>query len=779
MRRPLALLLTLLTGFSGLVYEVTWQKYLAILLGSDSEATAAVLGLFLGGLAVGYALFGHVARHLVARADAAQRPPRLLAAYGLVEAAIGAYALLFPDLFQALRSLSFVLPLASPGLGFARDVVLAGLLVAPPAVLMGATIPLLTQALARSLADATRFHALVYAVNTAGAFAGALAAGFWLVPALGLANVLYAMGVLNLSAGAVFLIIGWRARTALGAPEPAAAARVEGLVLFTAVALLVGFAMMALQTVLNRVGAVSFGSSQFTFSMVVAIFVLCIALGSFAVSALPRIPKGLLVLDLWALVIALYLLYPHLQDAPYWAHVLRSLFRDDPAGFYLFHFCAFASMLAVLGPPVVLSGAALPLIFHALRRDFGGLGDVAGRLYSWNTAGSLAGALLGGYALLYWIDLHHVYRLALAAVAIAAFLATARVLDLRPLRATALGLAPILAGVTLLSPWSPERLSVGLFRTRQPTPHTFEGPDRFFANLEGVRQVLFYRDDPSVSVAVHEWPTTDGGIDRAIITNGKSDGMVRSEYLTMGLIAVLPALLAEKAERAFVIGYGTGVTGAEFASLQTAKEVVVAEISPGVIEAAPYFDFANGGASKLPDVRIVQADAYRALLGSEGEFDVIASEPTNPWASGVEMLYSREFLTAARDRLAPGGVFGQWFHMYETDPETVALVLRTYASVFEHVSVWFGMGPDIMLIGLSDPDRALDIERLARRGPISRRRCVAARSRGCRSCLPTSCFPSASSTPRRCPGRCTRCCTRYSATSRPVPSSRARGEPSR
>ena len=198
MIRLLVLLLTVLTGFSGLVYEVTWQRYLATLLGSHSEATAAVLGLFLGGLAVGYSLFGALTRRLVARAQRAgpRRSPadrlrRRRGQHRRLRAGL-------PRLFTAVQALSFRIPHGSAGLGFALDVALSALLVLPPAILMGGTIPILTQALARSLEDATRFHALVYAFNTAGAFAGALAAGYWLVPSLGLVGVLHWMGGINL-----------------------------------------------------------------------------------------------------------------------------------------------------------------------------------------------------------------------------------------------------------------------------------------------------------------------------------------------------------------------------------------------------------------------------------------------------------------------------------------------------------------------------------------------------------------------------------------------------
>ena len=181
MVRALALALTVLTGFSGLVYEVAWQKYLAALLGSHSEATAAVLAIFLGALAIGYALFGRVTRRLVRRAVEQGRSARLLITYGCVEMGIGAYALSFPLAFSAVQRLSLALPVADSAASFGIDVALCALLIGPPVVLMGATVPLLTQGLSRDLGDATRFHALVYATNTAGAFAGALCAGTPLV----------------------------------------------------------------------------------------------------------------------------------------------------------------------------------------------------------------------------------------------------------------------------------------------------------------------------------------------------------------------------------------------------------------------------------------------------------------------------------------------------------------------------------------------------------------------------------------------------------------------
>lgn len=724
MIRGVALLLTVLTGFSGLVYEVAWQQYLAVLLGSHSEATAAVLGIFLGGLSYGYFLFGRLSRAQVARARARGEPPRLLLLYGAVEAAIGVYALCFPALFAGAQALSLALPSATAGLAFAVDLALTALLIGPPTILMGGTVPLLTQGLTRDVEDATRLHALVYATNTLGAFLGALAAGFLLVPWLGLRGCVLAMGAVNLAAGGVFLAVGRRVPQQAVAPreaipEPAVAAEperapaaVSGLLVCSGVALLAGFAMMTLQTAMNRIGALSLGASHFTFAMVVATFVLCIALGSFAVSALPRVRPSYLPLGQWLLVVYLLLLYPLVEDAPYWAHVVRMHFASQPANFLSFHLAIFLSILSIFAVPVALSGALLPLLFHDLRRERGDLGSVAGRLYSWNTVGSLAGALLSGYALLFWLDLHHTYRIAVLALATGATLLTLRALPGARTRALVLvGLALVVLGVAMQPAWAPERLAAGLFRSNRPT-HGTSGPDAFFAaNADRAASVLFYDDDPSATISVME--IRPGS--RSIVTNGKSDGNVPVDNPTTGMLALLPALLADEVVRSFVIGYGTGMSVGELVALDSMREVVVAEISTAVIDAAPLFEPLHRGAAFDPKTKIVRSDAYRALLRSPGGYDVILSEPSNPWVTGVEMLFSVEFLKAAREKLSPGGVYAQWFHFHETDAASLRLVFKSYLEAFPRTAAWYGGSNDLVLVGFARDDHEIDLSVLERR----------------------------------------------------------------
>jgi spermidine synthase len=709
--RIIALLLTVATGTAGLVYEVTWQHMLAVLLGSHAEATAAVLAFFLGGLAIGYSLFGKLSLRIGGTHPDGAR--RLLIAYGVVETAIGIYAFLFHPLFRLAQAISPLGP-TQPALAFAWDAMLAAALILPGTILMGATVPFLTQALPRDVEDATRVHAAIYGTNTLGAFVGALSASYLLIPAYGLTGTLRWMAVVNVVAGACFFLLSQGGAIAKAlTPTVTTTKRLE-LGSYAAAALLLGAAMMTLQTAVIRIGALSLGASLYTFAMVVAVFVLCIAIGSLVVGSLARVSSALLPIVTWALFGAFLLLYPLLENAPFYAHMVRSLLRDLPQGFVPYQLIVLVMLLFTIGPAVALSGATLPLLFDRLRREHGELGDAAGRLYGWNTAGSLIGALFGGYALYYWLDLHQVYRLALASIAVAAALLT----PLGSLRARlhpALLALPALVVLALLPSWDPEHLTIGAFRLRSPTSATFKGPDAFVAGQWRYAKILFFDDDPTANITVSLTEAPERHASQAILTNGKSDGSTTGDYTTFALTGLIPAWLAKRAEHAFVIGFGTGVTAGELGALEEVKDVTIAEISPAVAAAAPLFDESNQQASKNPKIRIVRGDAYRVLIRSNAKFDVIASEPSNPWVNGIEMLYSQEFLEAAKAHLAPGGVFCQWFHTYETDKATMRLVLRTYNAVFDHVAIWYGQGVDLLLIAFDDPDTSLDLKRLEER----------------------------------------------------------------
>jgi len=579
---------------------------------------------------------------------------------------------------------------------------------------MGGTIPLLTQALPASVHSATRLHALLYAANTLGAFVGALSAAFFLIPRLGLDGVMAATSAINLIAGVVLVGLSrLRISATAAAPDPHEVGSPRTPVSHLAVACLVGFAMMTVQTIAIRVGGLSLGASPFTFSSVVASFVLGIGLGSLAVSILPRVPKGALSATLGALALWLAVLYGALEMAPYGAHVLRTLFRDELAPFGLYWALVVVAGLVALGPSAALSGATLPLLFDQLRGRFGLLGQAAGSLYSINTLGSLAGALLGGYALLFWLDLHHVYRIALIAV-IAAALISAFIELSRTARVAAALLSAAMTFVVLALPaWRPELLAAGLFRVRGPTPHSYDGVEAMVNSMEATT-LLFHDDDPIATVTVPR-RDVDGKRTLSLVTNGKSDGNTHDDYATMSLAALIPAVLTEPLESAFVIGLGTGITAGELAALDGMQRVTVAEISPAVVAAAGLFDFASLGASRHPRVEIIRSDAYRALSRMDRRFDVIVSEPSNPWVAGVEMLFTREFYRTSRSRLSSHGLFVQWIHEYESDEATLDLVLRTFDAEFPRSAIWYGNGPDLILVGLGEETPEPDFRSVARR----------------------------------------------------------------
>jgi spermidine synthase len=317
------------------------------------------------------------------------------------------------------------------------------------------------------LEESTRIHAWVYGLNAAGAFAGALAAGFYFIPQIGLVGTVRSMGCLNLAAGLILVglgVLGERAPLPALVSGPLHQRTMRGYGLFAAAALLSGFAMMSLQVVLNRLAALALGASQFTFSTVVAAFVFSIALGSMAVSQFRRIPPISAAVSQWILAVLLIVMYVFATQLNYAAHVLRTAFNYTDTAFFAFHVAVFLCILAILLVPVGLSGALLPLLFHNLRSESEEWGAVAGRLYSWNTFGSLLGALLGGYILLFWVDLHSVFRVATVAVALSAALLTFCLAGSRARVLAVAALTFVLMAMVSLPPWPARVLSIGAFK---------------------------------------------------------------------------------------------------------------------------------------------------------------------------------------------------------------------------------------------------------------------------------------------------------------------------
>jgi len=697
-----------MTGVAGLVYQVVWQKYLSRLMGSDSIATAVILGAFLGGLSLGYLICGKLTTRF--------RRPFL--AYALLEGVIGIWCLLFPTIFQGVLWLTSGWSFAPPGLIILQGLTCALLLTGIPTICMGGTIPFLTRGFSRDLEAATRVHARVYAVNTAGAFLGALLAGFYLVPVFGLPQTMMNTAFLNLAAAVVFLFFyrftveippARSGPTALSDPIEMGLSRGRPFFLY-GVAFLSGFYVMTLENVLIRIVNLSLGSSSYSFAIIVSVFVLAIAAGSFVVGNLGHISGRLLYYNQAAIAVLLLINYPVLDQWPYAAHLLRIAFQPNSAGFWGYYAMAFIGLSAVLILPVGFMGATIPILFHELKRQLPEVGRHAGNLLSWNTLGNLAGSLIGGILLYTFIDNSGVFLFAALLAGFSVLVAGLRVSLRHVLQGSALLLAVVVIAL-LPGFFDPSHFVVGTFRLYSPLPFSFAGARDFFDSLNAGKDILFYKDGPSATVAVtrdHEPMPAFGRHSLALMINGKSDSSTLGDAYTLRLLAHIPALLAERRQRVMVIGLGTGVTAGELTLYPDIEQIDVAEISPAVVQALPLFGDFTHEVHKDPRFNVHIGDAFRILGRSPQKWDIVISEPSNPWVTGVDALFTRDFYRLAKEHLTEDGLLMQWFHTIVSSPEMLGMILRTIHEEFPQIRV-FMAGSDLLILASTRPISCQDL----------------------------------------------------------------------
>lgn len=724
--------LIFLTGATALVYEVIWQRYLSRLTGNDSLATALILGIFLAGLSAGYALCGGLSRRV-------NQPARV---YAVLEAIIGIWALVFPRLFSGVAAATHDWSFAPPWWLLTQGSLCTVALIGLPALCMGGTVPLLTREFAGSLATATRVHARIYGANTAGAFLGVMAAGYFLVPTLGLPGSLRAMAVINLLAATFF---AWFSKpTSAESPQedlPATASQQEAesapepfpaWVLY-AMAGLNGAAVMALENVLIRITNLTLGSSSYSFSLLVGVFVLALAGGSFAVGTLRRLPRGLLFGTQAVALVAWWLVFVTVDDWPYVGHLVRAAFQGNSIGFWLHQLAVFAVLLAVLIVPVGLLGTTLPVIFHELKRELRSVGWHSGRIFSANAAGCVIGSVAGGWLLFYPLDNPGVLAVALGLIALSTTLAA------WPLGGIPrLGALVLLAGSAALAWWQPgfekHRFAQGAFNLNQLTPFSLHGPKTFHEHFQRDHPVKFYDDGPAGTVAVigdaaipgapaessplpsgFPFPMADAAAPTnpplAIMVNGKSDSNTTRDRQTLRLSAHIPALWVEQLSKVMVIGLGTGVTAGELTLYPDVKQIDVAELSPGVVAALPWFAPFTHDVQRDPRVKIHLGDAFRVLGRSREQWDIIISEPSNVWLTGVDLLFSREFYRLAHEHLTDSGVLLQWVQKYAMDPQTFGILINTLRAEFSHCGIYQGEPGDLLVLASKRPLTVADQER--------------------------------------------------------------------
>jgi spermidine synthase len=696
-----------LTGASGLVYQVLWSRYLGLLLGSSAIAIVVVLAAFMGGLAIGSWGFGRLA----------DRPIRRLTLYGWLELSIGLYCGLYPHIQAALSGpyLRLVSPLflAHPAGFSAVRLLFAALLLLPPTILMGGTLPAASRFLLGLEPGVRRAVGRLYWVNSAGAVFGTLLAGFWLIPWLGLDLSMTLAAAVNVAVGLAAL--GLRNRFgedagAVPASDPAEQPLSAGTAaLATSAVAISGFAALALEVAWTRLLAMSLGGSTYAFTIMLATFILGVALGSRLIASRRfsrHDPVLLLAGSLVVVAGTLALWMPFGEKLPYAFMAVREVIRATPRAYPLYQIVSFLLCLAVMIVPTTAMGATLPLASRIAARSTGALGSRIGLTYAANTLGTLLGALLAGLVFLPRLGLQGTMRLIVVLYVAAGAVALLGSDDRRRRSATAIAAAAVVAAAwTLAAPtWRPQLVASGAFRAR--------AMDLDYADFEQhVMQthVLFNSDGPHATVTVVE-----GEGRRTLLLNGKPDASTGVDMRTQVLAGHLPALLSPTAaHRALVVGVGSGTSVGALA-MHPGIVVDAVEIEPQVVRAARHwFKEANRGALDRANVRVHVEDAKTFLLLSTEPCDLIVSEPSNPWLAGIGGLFTEDYFELARARLRPGGLMAQWFHTYEMSDDNARLVLRTFRKVFPHTTVWQTLPDDLLFIGSDRPLRldAVEMER--------------------------------------------------------------------
>jgi predicted membrane-bound spermidine synthase len=684
---PAVLLLFTASGFSGLIYESVWSHYLKLFLGHAAYAQTLVLAIFMGGMALGAWI-------------ASRLSPRwrdLLLAYALVEVLIGLASLGFHRAFFEATALAFdeVIPgLGSPIAAQVFKWTLASLLILPQSVLLGMTFPLMTGGVLRLRPERAGYTvAMLYFTNSLGAAVGVLASGFYFIGQVGLPGTIIAAGVVNLAVAALVLLLRPAAAgTTPAAPATAPAAPVPGARLLLVVAGLTGFSSFLYEIGWIRMLALVLGSSTHAFELMLSAFILGIAFGGLwmrrridAAAEPMRLLAGVQVVMGIAAVATL----PIYGSSFVAMEAAMQALTRTAGGYVAFNLFSHGIALAVMFPAAFCAGMTLPLITAALLRR--GAGESAiGQVYAANTAGAIAGVAAAVHLGFPLLGLKGMI-VAGAAIDVALGVALIAAAGGRAPRAWATGVGAVAAGVLLAVALGVEldaqRMSSGVYRYGK-------------LPLASEQSVELHLDGKTSTVTVAR---TDKAL--ALLTNGKSDGAVSmgvggpsDDEVMMTLLGALPQLLAPQARRVANIGFGTGMTTHVLLASERIESVDTIEIEPAMVRAAPLFRPYNARA--LDDARshLHFEDAKTFFSSSQARYDVIVSEPSNPWVSGISSLFSLEFYRHARRYLNDDGLLFQWVQAYEISPALLASILHALEASFPEYELWMPSHGDLIIV---------------------------------------------------------------------------------
>ena len=692
-RSGLIALLLFGSGFCALLYETTWLREFRLVFGASTAASAVVIGVFMAGVGLGGVLLGRIS-------ETRGRP---LAFYGKLELIIAGTAALSPLLILAARYLYVALggsEAMGPAMGTALRLILAAIIIGTPTFAMGGTLPAAARAAVSSEDLQRRAVGLLYGANTLGAVTGAAIGTFYCFENFGNRLTLWMAAALNVSIAMTALYVSKSQEFVGDSNLPKEFGKKEcqtqasPAFVFTAAGL-VGFSFFLMELVWYRMLGPLLGGSTFSFGLILAVALLGIGLGGAAYALLGlRHAASLHFFAVTCAAEALFIAIPYaLGDRiAMVAMLLRPL---GTLGFYG-HVVAWTALcLVVIFPAAFVAGVQFPVLIALVGKGRKNVGSQTGYAYASNTAGALIGSLAGGFGFIPLFSAPGVWRivtvllaaLALIAVVLAALESKRWLQAIAPVVSVLVALLMLrAAGPTAF--WRHGQIGVGRVAQYQGSPNEM----RDLAN--GIRRSIAWEaDGRESSVALGKADSF------AFIINGRTDGNAKGDAGTQIMSGIIGAALHPNAAKAMVVGLGTGSTAGWLAAVPNIQRVDVVELEPAVLKVAENCAPINRDALHNPKLHITIGDARETLLTTREKYDIVVSEPSNPYRAGVAGLFTREYYQSIDRCLQPGGMFFQWVQAYDIDDRTMQIFYSTLGSVFANIESWQTETGDLLLLG--------------------------------------------------------------------------------
>jgi spermidine synthase len=692
------------SGLCALVYQTAWQREFRLIFGASTAASAAVVAVFMGGLGLGGLWLG-------SRADRQANPLRF---YAALETLLALTAITTPALLDVARgvylSLGGTVVLGRLG-GTAIRLVLAGLVLLPSTFIAGGTLGAAARAVEHAGDRRRRNTAMLYGWNTLGAVVGCLAATFWLFESVGTRRTLWLAAAANLLVAVVALVLSrsWRGAAVVGKEEETESVERAGAApapIVLAGAAAVGFVFFLLELVWYRMLGPILGGTVYTFGLLLAVALAGIAAGGILYTVVfRRYATSLTAFAATCLLEAIAVAVPYLLGDE--LALLANGMRPAPGSGLWAYLPGWTLITAVVVlPPSVIAGAQFPLLVALLGRGRAGVARDVGRAYFWNTVGGISGALAGGFGLLPLLSAPGCWK---GAVVLLATVALAAVAIQRHERKglAVVAVAGILVVVACFQADGPTAVwrhsSIGVGRANVPAS---PAPNALKAWVNDMRRsIVWEREGVESSVAVQAL----AGL--SFVVNGKVDGNARNDAPTQVMSGLIGTLLHPGARRSLVIGLGTGSTAGWLAAVPSMERTDVVELEPAILDVARMCGPVNHDAIDNPRVHVIEGDAREVLMAGREKYDLVQSEPSNPYRAGVASLFTQEFYEAVASRLEPRGLFLQWVQAYDVDEWTISTIVATLGAVFPDIEIWQTHQTDLLLVA-SRETRRLDVAAL-------------------------------------------------------------------